>query len=842
MSAVPTPAPTRHSRVYSATGGVGRWVRGHRFTSAVAALILLLAMAAHPLFGHRAMLRWDMGTGYEPLLQQGHWWSPVTSVFFTSSLIDLVVVLILTVALLGVAEWLMGTGRTALVFFATATIGPLAGVGLQLLGMGSGEFWSRHVAEMVALDPLTATAGALLAASGFASVLWRRRIRILTLLVLLVFLLYSGQPADLYRLLAGIAGLLAGMLLRKEKRGAHWLRSSAHEVRVLSAAFVAITAIGPVIALLAGSHFGPLAPVALLLGNQVPDAVGTIGRCQAFAITTHCVRDLTLERIDSPGAVLLSVTPLILLLLAAYGLLRGRRFAVWLAGTVNGLLGILSAFYFGLLPVAGLPYVIKRPTADSWEASFGIIMSAVLPLAIAVALIVLRKRFPVLASRSSIRRYLIAVAVAAAGLAALYVIGGLLVRDTAFTSSVNLADLLGDVVERFIPVSFLRPESIAFLPTTMVGGLLYYGIGPVFWTVVIIAAIRPIRDSPARQQPGALTRARSLLVSGGGDSLTFMACWPNNSYWFDTEENFAIGYRLVGRIALTIGGPFGSTGPKDAAIARFARYCDDNDWIPVFYSIDSSFDGLFRSMGWHSMVVAEETVLRPATWQTTGKKWQDVRTYVNRAQRAGITATWTPYAALSVGTAAQLTEISELWVADKGLPEMGFTLGGLDELRDPAVALMLAVDQDGQVQAVTSWLPIWRHGNIVGWTLDFMRRRPDSINGVMEFLIAETAIRMREAGINYLSLSGAPLAHTAGLPEDAPAIDQILAYLSTSLEPVYGFRSLLNFKRKFQPEFHPLLMAYPDPAALPAIGLALARAYLPGLSIGQISRLARSAG
>jgi lysylphosphatidylglycerol synthetase-like protein (DUF2156 family) len=318
-----------------------------------------------------------------------------------------------------------------------------------------------------------------------------------------------------------------------------------------------------------------------------------------------------------------------------------------------------------------------------------------------------------------------------------------------------------------------------------------------------------------------------------------MATWQGNSYWFDPVERFAIAYRVVGRVAMTTGGPFGSASNQQHTIARFARYCDDHGWIPVFYSVDGSLTAMFKSMGWATMVVAEETMIRPQQWQTVGKKWQDIRTAINRAQRAGITAVWTYWGELSLGTAAQVTDINELWVAEKDLPEMGFTLGGIAELRDPAVRLMLAVDAAGQVEAVTSWLPTYRDGAVIGWTLDFMRRRPGGANGVMEFLIAASATRMREDGIEFMSLSGAPLAHTAATQEPATGIDRLLGYISASLEPVYGFRSLLNFKRKFQPEFLPLIMAYPDPGTLPTIGLALTRAYLPGLSLGQVARLIR---
>ena len=40
----------------------------------------------------------------------------------------------------------------------------------------------------------------------------------------------------------------------------------------------------------------------------------------------------------------------------------------------------------------------------------------------------------------------------------------------------------------------------------------------------------------------------------------------------------------------------------------------------------------------------------------------------------------------------QIQAISEEWVSDKALPEMGFTLGGLDELDDPAVRCLIAID------------------------------------------------------------------------------------------------------------------------------------------------------
>ena len=61
--------------------------------------------------------------------------------------------------------------------------------------------------------------------------------------------------------------------------------------------------------------------------------------------------------------------------------------------------------------------------------------------------------------------------------------------------------------------------------------------------------------------------------------------------------------------------------------------------------------------------------------------------------------------------------------------------------------------------------------------------------------------------------------------------------LSRTLEPVYGFRSLLDFKAKFQPDYQPRWMAYPDPVALPAIATAVTRSYLPHLTTRQVTGL-----
>ncbi|MBK4346604.1 DUF2156 domain-containing protein [Lacisediminihabitans changchengi] len=817
---------------------VRKTLRRHPTTIVLVALTLVGAVLGRGFLGPTSSVSFALGTGYEQVVGFHRWWTPLTSAFLTDGGLDLPLVIIAMVVVVGAAERLMGSRRTAIAFVTTALAGVVVGVVVQSVGSALGELWSRRVSEIVTLDPMTAIAGTIMTASAFAGPLWRRRIRVVTGSIVLMFLLYAGDPSDLYRSLATLAGLGLGVALHPTDGPLRWQRSSHREMRVLLAAVVAITAIGPAITVFSRVRLGALAPLGLLLTDARPGGVSTVDECRALAITHACLHDMTLERISGVGPVLLTILPMLTLLVAALGLLRGRRFGAWLAIGVNVTLAALAAYFYGLLPLVGDP--VRVHGTHYWEVTISLTASVLLPLAIALFVLANLRHLRLRASRETAVRYILTVAIALVGLSLLYVGGGWLL-SSRFHPRVGLADLLLDLPERFVPIGLLKVDRLAFLPTDTATHFLYYWIGPVFWLTVVVGALLVVLRARTADDVAGSARIRSLLTGVGGGSLSYWATWPGNSYWFSRSGEAGVAYRVIGDVAITSSEPIGAPDAALAAIEEFATFCDDNGWTPVFYSIHERYLAECERLGWSSMGVGDETVVLPQQWKTTGKRWQDVRSSINRAERAGVRAVWTTYPSLSVAHAAQIGEISEAWVAEKELPEMGFTLGGMDELHDPAVGLMLACDADDRVVAVTSWLPTYRDGRIVGWTLDFMRRAPDGMNGIMEFVIARAAEQFRDDGIEFMSLSAAPLAH-GGVEVEQSAAARTLAFVGARLEPVYGFRSLFAFKRKFQPEFRPLAMAYPDPLALPAIGLALARAYVPSLSVRGGIRFLRSLG
>ncbi|ROR30125.1 lysylphosphatidylglycerol synthetase-like protein (DUF2156 family) [Curtobacterium sp. JUb34] len=736
------------------------------------------------------------------------------------------------VVLVGAAERLMGSWRTALAFVVTTVVGTAAGALTAFVDADGRDLTSLLLGRATAFDPWTAIVGTIVTASAFAGPLWRRRIRVNALAVVAALLLYAGHASDLYAVLAAGVGWVLGELLRRTPKRGGWVRSSHRETRVLLGTVVLVSAIGPVVALVSRARVGLLAPIAAVLGTG---PVTPVSGCGTDGASAECLRALLAYRATDPWTLLLAVAPLLVLVVGGLGLFRGSRFAVWLVVAVDLVTAVAAAVTYGVLPAraGGL-----QGTADEFVTALSVGASIVVPLATAAVLVLRRRSFTVLPSRRRVVAFAVTVVAAVA-----VVVGTVAVF--AASAPQRVEDPLRIAVAALGPLS----PSAAWerLPSLGTALRIVVGLaGPVLWFVVALAAVRPTGAvEPDTDADGSRTdreRARALVTAGGGDTFGWMTTWRGNAYWFAADGRAGVAFRRSGGVAVTVGGPFGYPDARDAAMTDFARYCDDNGWTTVFYGVDARNAELLTTLGWSTLPVAEDADLDPRTWTTTGKRKQDVRTAVNRARREGITATWSSWQDLPPSTARQIEAISEEWVSERELPEMGFTLGGVDEMRDPAVRTLVAQDATGRVLAVTSWLPSHREGRVVGWTLDVMRRTEAAPNGVMEFLVASAAERMRDDGVERLSLSAAPLAQAGEAAAPNDGVQSLLELVGGVLEPVYGFRSLLRFKQKFGPDLHPLVLAYPDPVALPSIGLAVVRAYLPDLSLRQAVALARGRG
>jgi phosphatidylglycerol lysyltransferase len=778
--------------------------------------------------------RWlagHVGAGL-PSLGHGYWWTPLSAGLWASGLTSYLAVTVLGLLVLAPAEHRMGVTRTFRTLLVSLTAGLLLAAGLIKLGELADEPWLSALNGETAVGALPGVLGVGFALSCTLTPLWRRRLRLALAVAITIGVLYIGQLQQVALACGAAVGLVAAALTDDGARPWAGLRASQREVRMLVGVLVAVPVLGAMLAALAASADGPMSLSSLLFATPGPDPHGlTAAICPHASLAMGC-RGPREHRLYArwPGASV-QVAPALLLLLSAYGLRRGRRLAWWLAVVIN--LAVLGVSIWAAYAVhSDLGVHIARHQAEG-RVILPARAAMLLPVVTLIVLLVSRRRFDQTADGRAVRKLTVTLAAAlGASFGAFLLLGYLLQGHSMPRPEFGMSG-------RDLPMRFLAGMlfSSRFLPVDPLGRMLLVWVFLPFWIAVLGALTVFFLHTSTYRDADAANRSRAILTRGGS-TVSYMSTWPGNAYWFSPDGRAAIAYRAIAGVAVTVGEPYGDPAALDSAIIEFARFCEHRSLQPCLFSITARARTVTQRLGWRSVQIAEDTLLPLEGLQFTGKKWQHVRAAQNKAAREGITAEWWSYPEMPRELVSQIRQISGKWMARKGLPEMGFTLGGLNELNDSNIRCLIAVGADRKLHGITSWMPVYGSGRPVGWTLDLMRRNtePDAVHGAIEFLIATAARTFQEEGAHFVSLSGAPLARL-DRSEQPCAAQRLLDMIASTMEPVYGFQALRQFKAKFQPVYEPLYLTYPDPAALGSIAAAIGGAYLPHLTSRQALRL-----
>ena len=752
----------------------------------------------------------------------------LVSLVITPGPLPLVIDVALVLVILCIAETRLGRRRTVLASVISAVGGAVVGLIICWLINALQDHWAWFIKVPMSLSPIILVVGSLMASIPFSDFLWRRRIATIGYTALILMVLYTGNPGSYCALAAALIGHLTGHLWHGPVQDANpHGHSGSYETRHLLGAVATVLALGPLVTVSSRIRAGFLTPLGTFMGSNTGGSAA-LSRCLAENNQVSCYAHYGLVAGHAPTGISSLIMPTLVMLVAAWGIYHGRRVAAVTGVVLNALTVVMALLYFLVFPLTigeGLPQAIRHGALPS------LLIITLPPLILSWFLVRNLGIFLVRTKTSRLQLGWAAIVLAflatAMGYMAFTAIspGSFNPRPTTSRALSQLPSLYlpNGVASRFLP---------ALVPRTPTGRMVSHGIGLIFWLVVLVVLLSWMRSSVI--QNGSERQEADKLVEYGGESMSFMTTWEGNSYWFSPSGRSGIAYRLLHGIALTTTGPFGDPEEYADDLDEFTRFCNAHSWSPVFYSVHKPQRDLLAARGWSTLTVGTEMVVTPSLWQTKGKKWQDIRTAINKAKRDNITDVLTTFNDASWDVQSQIVDISEQWSELKALPEMKFTLGGLDELRDPRMAILYAVDDRGKVLAVTSWMPTYRQGQVIGWTLDFMRHRTDSPNGIMEFLIARMAERLRDQGTaEFMSLSAAPLAGMDGGEDRTAFLQHALHLVADLMEPAYGFRSLFFFKKKFQPSEHPVYICYPDPAQLAQIGLAVVQAYLPNLKASQ---------
>ncbi len=155
----------------------------------------------------------------------------------------------------------------------------------------------------------------------------------------------------------------------------------------------------------------------------------------------------------------------------------------------------------------------------------------------------------------------------------------------------------------------------------------------------------------------------------------------------------------------------------------------------------------------------------------------------------------------------------------EGAPERGFSMAmdRIDGAHADETLLLLAKDENEQIRGVLHFVPCYGRATV---SLSFMRRDPETPNGLTEFMVCRAVELLRQRELKEMSLNFATFARYMHSPETV--LERLIGWIAKKFNPYFQIESLYRFNAKFFPRWEARYLVYEGALGLPRAGLAAA--------------------
>jgi lysylphosphatidylglycerol synthetase-like protein (DUF2156 family) len=353
-----------------------------------------------------------------------------------------------------------------------------------------------------------------------------------------------------------------------------------------------------------------------------------------------------------------------------------------------------------------------------------------------------------------------------------------------------------------------------------------------------------------RRQPDP--RLVQIVRRYGYEHQSFLTLYGGMKVWFADDEDAAVVYRRVGRVAVVAAAPLAPRQHWAEVTRLFLAFCDEQKLDCVMLPIGAEFAEVARQCGLAVLRIGESGYFELPGWRPAGDRAKKVRAGVNQARKAGVwVQRYAPSQNQCERTRREIEELCQRWINTREVDALGWLLE-LDPLAlSEHKRYFLAREADGRLVGLLACSPIYaRHG----WYLEDLIRSPIAERGVSELLVVEALNQLAAEGARLATLGTSPL---AGLKPDKEELAKgtkeqtgrqfkqlyrLLHLIYKHLDAFYHFRTLHRFKAKFAPSFiDPEYLAFYPPRIRPRMVFALIGVFDPagftGLMGSKLRRL-----
>ncbi len=335
-------------------------------------------------------------------------------------------------------------------------------------------------------------------------------------------------------------------------------------------------------------------------------------------------------------------------------------------------------------------------------------------------------------------------------------------------------------------------------------------VGAVVLTLALALTrlMRAARPEPAALSPELRQRVEAI-VEASPRTEARLAYLDDKSFLLAASGDAFIMYAVQGSSWVAMGDPVGPEREWADLIWRFRELADQHGGRPIVYQVGPENLPVYVEAGLTLLKLGEEALVPLAAFSLEGGERKKLRYVHRRLGAEGFRFEIVPPAGVSA-VLPELAQVSDLWLAEKGVREKRFSLGRFDPdyLRRLPIAV---VRREGTIYAFAN---LWPGADREEVSVDLMRHLPAAPAGVMDFLFIELLLWGRAEGFRHFNLGMAPLSGLQAHPL-APVWNRLGAFLFSHGEPLYHFQGLRHYKEKFEPTWRPRYLASPGGLALP---------------------------
>ncbi|MFF7155450.1 phosphatidylglycerol lysyltransferase domain-containing protein [Streptomyces sp. NPDC008139] len=358
------------------------------------------------------------------------------------------------------------------------------------------------------------------------------------------------------------------------------------------------------------------------------------------------------------------------------------------------------------------------------------------------------------------------------------------------------------------------------------------GLGLLIAISTAFLALRPGRPV-AELSEADEDRLRALLARHGArDSLGHFALRRDKSVVFSPSGKAAVCYRVVSGVMLASGDPIGDVEAWPGAIEQYMELARAHAWLPAVVGCSETGGEVWtRETGLDALELGDEAIVTTSAFTLQGRAMRNVRQMVKRIERSGYVCRVRRVRDLSEDEKHRVRLAADAWRGTDTERGFSMALGRFgEELDGDCVVVTAHKDREpgsphpelGDLRAVLHFVP-W---GADGMSLELMRRDRAADPGLNELLIVAALQEAPALGIARVSLNFAMFRSALARGERIGAGPVLRGWrgLLVFLSRWFQIESLYKFNAKFQPEWVPRFLVFPNSRDLPRIGFAIMQA------------------